>query len=211
MCRAGKIAKRRLLSNSFHCEPQLGNSMTATSTRLLLALACCLRVQAVLAGPLDDIVNYREYSATLSSSGQPDTDQLEALRDAGFERVVFLAFSDHQDSVPNEDRIVKDLGMDYVHIPVDWDAPSRSDFYAFAGAMQREPNKKTVVHCQVNFRASAFSFLYRVLYEGVPMDQAKDDMNAVWVPNDTWRSLIFDTLEENNVSPHCDTCLWERD
>ena len=101
--------------------------------------------------------------------------------------------------------------MDYVHIPVVWDAPSRSDFYAFAGAMQREPGKKTLVHCQVNFRASAFSFLYRVLYEGAPMDQAKDDMYTVWVPNGTWRSLIFNTLDENDVSPHCDTCLWESD
>jgi len=185
--------------------------MTARSAGLILTLVCCLPVQGTLAGQLDDIVNYRKYSATLSSSGQPDPDQLESLHDAGFERVVFLAFSDHDTSIPKEDRIVKSLGMDYVHIPVIWDAPSRSDFYAFAGAMQRESDKKTVVHCQVNFRASAFSFLYRVLYEGVPMDQAKEDMNSVWVPNDTWRSLIFSILEENGVSPNCDTCLWERD
>ena len=185
--------------------------MTVRSARLLLALVGCLPVQTILADQLDDIVNYREYSATLSSSGQPDRDQLEYLRESGYERVVYLAFSDHDGSVPNEDRIVKDLGMDYVHIPVVWDTPSKSDFYAFAGAMQREPDKKTLVHCQVNFRASAFSFLYRVLYEGVPMDQSKEDMNTVWVPNDTWRRLIFNILEENDVSPHCDTCLWEHD
>jgi protein tyrosine phosphatase (PTP) superfamily phosphohydrolase (DUF442 family) len=172
--------------------------MTARSARLILALVGCLPVQTILADQLDDIVNYREYSATLSSSGQPDRDQLEYLRESGFERVVYLAFSDHDGSVPNEDRIVKDLGMDYVHIPVVWDTPSKSDFYAFAGAMQREPDKKTLVHCQVNFRASAFSFLYRVLYEGAPMDQSKEDMNTVWVPNDTWRSLIFNILEEKH-------------
>lgn len=185
--------------------------MRARSARLFLVLAGCLPMQAILAAQPDDVVNYREYSGILSSSGQPDAEQLEYLRDAGFERVVFLAFNDHDGSLPNEDRIVKDLGMDYVHIPVVWDAPSASDFYAFAGALQREPDKKTVVHCQVNFRASAFSFLYRVLYQGVPVGQAKEDMNSVWVPNDTWRSLIFNVLEENDVSPHCDTCLWERD
>lgn len=183
--------------------------MTARSVKLLLALLLCLPVQAVFADQLDEIVNYKEYSATLSSSGQPDTDQLESLREAGFERVVFLAFSDNHGSVPNEDRIVKDLGMDYVHIPVAWEAPSKSDFYAFAGAMQREPGKKTLVHCQVNFRASTFSFLYRVLYMDVSVDQAKEDINTVWVPDETWQRLIFDILEENDVSPHCDTCLWE--
>lgn len=185
--------------------------MIARSAKLLFALACYLPVQMVLAGQLEDIINYREYSATLSSSGQPDANQLGYLRDAGFERVVFLAFSDHEDAVPNEDRIVKNLGMDYVHIPVDWSAPSMSDFYSFAGALQREPNKKTVVHCQVNFRASAFTFMYRVIYENVPVDQAKEDMNTVWVPNATWRALIFSTLEENGISPHCDNCLWESD
>lgn len=185
--------------------------MTTRSARLLLALVGCLPINTILADQLDDIVNYRKYSATLSSSGQPDVDQLERLHESGFERVVYLAFSDHDGSIPNEDRIVKDLGMDYVQIPVVWDAPSKSDFYAFAGALRREPDKKTLVHCQVNFRASAFSFLYRVLYQGVPIDQSKDDMNTVWVPNDTWRSLIFSILEENDVSPHCDTCLWESD
>jgi protein tyrosine phosphatase (PTP) superfamily phosphohydrolase (DUF442 family) len=183
--------------------------MTARSASLLLALLVCLPVQATRAGSLDDIVNYREYSATLSSSGQPDKGQLESLRDSGFERVVYLAFSDNDGAIPDEDRVVKALDMDYVHIPVDWEAPSRRDFHAFAGVMQREPGRKTLVHCQVNFRASTFSFLYRVLYEGVPMDQAKEDMNSVWVPDETWRKLIFSILEENNVSPNCDTCLWE--
>ena len=185
--------------------------MTAKSARLLLVLLACVSVQTVLAAQLDDIVNYREYSATLASSGQPDADQFEYLRESGFERVVYLAFNDNDGSVPNEDRIVKDLGMDYVHIAVVWDAPSKNDFYAFASAMQSDPDKKTLVHCQVNFRASAFSFLYRVLYKGVPVDQSKKDMNTVWVTNATWRSLIFDILEENDVSPYCDACLWEHD
>ncbi|MDH4073095.1 MAG: protein tyrosine phosphatase family protein, partial [Gammaproteobacteria bacterium] len=108
----------------------------------------------------------------------------------------------------DEDAVVKELGMDYVHIPVIWDAPTMSDFYAFAGAMQREPDKKTLLHCQANYRASAFAFLYRVLYLGVPIAEAKADMNAVWQPNETWRDLIFAVLEDNDVSPQCDGCDW---
>lgn len=169
---------------------------------------------AILASPahtrdeLDDIVNYREYSATFSSSGQPDAGQLEALEEAGFERIVYIAYSDHQNSLPNEDRLVKNLGMEYVHIPVEWDAPTASDFDLFAGAMQRAPDKKTLLHCQVNYRASAFSFLYRVIHEDVPVATAKADMNSVWVPNETWRDLIFEVLEANGRSPHCEGCDW---
>lgn len=160
---------------------------------------------------LDEIANYREYSEVLSSSGQPSVSQLHALKDAGFERVVFLAFSDSQGSIANEDSMVEKLGMEFVHIPVDWEAPRKSDFYMFAGAIRRESGKKTLIHCQVNFRASAFSFLYRVLYNDVDMEDAKNDLDSVWVPNETWRALIFSILEENGRSPHCDTCLWNSD
>ena len=165
----------------------------------------------VVADDVKEIVNYREYSEYLSSSGQPDEGQLRAAKQAGFERVVFLAFSDDEGSLPHEDRIVEETGMAFVHIPVIWDRPTIGDFQAFAGAMQQQPGKKTLVHCQVNFRASTFSFLYRVLYEDVPMAQAKQDLNSVWVPNATWRKLIFAILEENGRSPDCDACLWEGD
>lgn len=182
-------------------------------TRLLLVSGFLIGnpMMAVGNAEVAEIVNHREYSDLLSSSGQPNEAQLKDVKDAGFDRVIFLAFSDHHDSLANEDRVVKELGMGYAQIPVDWDAPTNSDFHMFAGLMQREPHKKTLVHCQVNFRASSFSFLYRVLYENVPMDRAKEDMNSVWVPNKTWRDWIFSILEENGRSPHCDACLWDTD
>jgi protein tyrosine phosphatase (PTP) superfamily phosphohydrolase (DUF442 family) len=160
------------------------------------------------ASELSDISNYREYSPNFSSSGQPTKKQLALLKDEGFERIVYIAFSNSGKAFADEDVVVKDLGMDYVHIPVIWDKPTAADFYAFAGSMQRDAARRTLLHCQVNYRASAFSFLYRVLYEGVPVAEAKADMNSVWQPNDTWRELIFEILEENGKSPHCDGCSW---
>jgi protein tyrosine phosphatase (PTP) superfamily phosphohydrolase (DUF442 family) len=182
---------------------------TRAARIVALPLIAMLCLDTVAADDLSELINYREYSPTLSSSGQPTEPQLNAVADAGFRRVVFLAFSDHDASLEHEDRIVRQLGMEYAQIPVDWDAPTASDFYMFAGLMQRAPSEKTLVHCQVNFRASTFSFLYRVIYEDVPVDEAKDAMNTVWVPNATWRKLIFEVLEENGISPQCDSCLWE--
>ena len=183
--------------------------MTAHIRRLTALLSICLLAAPALAADLGELVNYRAYSPMLSSSGQPSDEQLEAVRDAGFERVVFLALTDSEGSIENEDSIVKKLGMEFVHIPVIWDSPRPEDFALFAALMSGSPEKKTLVHCQVNFRASTFSFLYRVLHTGVPISEAKDDLNSVWVPNATWKQLIFDVLEANGVSPDCDTCLWE--
>lgn len=179
-----------------------------TKTIIAISFATIATSPLVDGAELSDISNYREYSTTFSSSGQPTEEQLALLKQGGFERIVYIAFSNSGKALANEDVIVKELGMDYVHIPVFWDRPTTSDFYAFAGAMQRDPNRKTLLHCQVNYRASAFSFLYRVLYEGVPMATAKADMNSVWEPNETWRNLIVEILEENGKSPHCDGCTW---
>lgn len=173
-----------------------------------LAIVATLLPAVAATAELSEIRNYKEYSSTFSSAGQPSREQLEAVKEAGFERVAYIAFSNSRGAIADEDAIVKELGMDYVQVPVIWDAPTTADFYAFAGAMQREPDKKTLLHCQANYRASAFAFLYRVLYDDIPVAQAKADMNTIWQPNETWRNLIFEVLADNDISPDCDGCDW---
>jgi len=183
---------------------------TGSDMSRIIKLVAALAVLPGLASAaeLSEIRNYKEYSPTFASAGQPDKEQLQLLKDEGFERVAYIAFSNSRGAIADEDAIVKELGMDYVQIPVVWDAPTMSDFYAFAGAMQREPDRKTLLHCQANYRASAFAFLYRVLYEDISVSVAKADMNSIWAPNDTWRQLIFDVLEDNGVAPNCEGCDW---
>jgi len=172
-----------------------------------LAVYLVLGVPAV-AAELSDIRNYIEYSPTFASAGQPSKEQLALLPDAGFERVMYIAFTNSGNAIADEDAVVKELGMDYIQIPVIWDAPTLSDFYTFAAAMQRDSARKTFLHCAANFRASAFSFLYRVLYEDIPIATAKADMNKIWTPNNVWTNLIHAVLEDNDISPDCDGCDW---
>ena len=179
--------------------------------RSLLPVALLLVYASVFpahAATVEEIVNYRSYSPLFASAGQPSEEQLGAVRRAGFERVIYVAYSDQENALPNEDRIVKNLGMEYVHVPVEWGAPTVSDFRLFAAAMRADPEKKTLLHCQVNYRASAFSFLYRVIYDGLDIADAKAAMDSVWQPNDTWRQLIFDVLEEHGIAADCATCNW---
>lgn len=177
--------------------------------KLIVILAICPGMSVVAgAAELADIRNYIEYSPAFASAGQPTREQLGLLPDAGFERVIYIAFTNGRNAIADEDAVVKELGMDYVHIPVIWDAPTKSDFYSFVGAMQVELDRKTLLHCAANFRASAFSFLYRVLHEGVPIATAKADMNKIWIPNQVWTDLIFEVLADNNVSPECEGCDW---
>ena len=157
---------------------------------------------------LAEITNFRQYSSTFASSGQPSREQFSTIAENGFERIVYIAFTNNQNALPDADLVVKGLGMEYMQVPVDFNNPLPSDFYAFADSMRRNTDKKTLLHCQVNARATAFSFLYRVIYADVPVAQAKADMNTVWQPNEVWRDFIFTVLAENDISPDCEDCDW---
>ena len=179
----------------------------------LITAATALMSQFALAveeppADLAEITNFRQYSDTFASAGQPTEEQLQAVADAGYERVVYIAFTNNTNALADEDQIVKRLGMEYMQVPVDFSNPLPDDFYAFADSMQRNTDKKTLLHCQVNARATAFSFLYRVLYEDVPVAEAKEDMNTVWQPNEVWRDFIFEVMAQNDKDPNCEGCDW---
>jgi len=154
------------------------------------------------------IDNYIRYSPYFSSSGQPGADDLEKLSEAGFQRIIYLAFSDNKSALEHEDRVAKSLGMDYLHVPVDFEQPAIDDFEDVAAVLNRDKTIRTLLHCQVNFRASTFSFLYRVIYDGVPMATAKADLDSIWQPDRVWYRFIVEVLSKHGLSPACDGCDW---
>ena len=153
-----------------------------------------------------EIINYVAYSESLASSGQPTQAQLEAISRVGLERVIYLAFADHETSLSGEDRMVRDLGMQFVHIPVVWSAPTVADYELFAAVMRQSEGVNTLVHCQVNWRASSFVFLYRVIVLGVPMNDAVLALNSIWIPSDGWREFIVAVLKAHDLKPDCEFC-----
>jgi protein tyrosine phosphatase (PTP) superfamily phosphohydrolase (DUF442 family) len=145
------------------------------------------------------LLNKIEYSPSLTASGQPTAEALELAARSGYSRVIFLAFTNHQNALEHEDAIVKALDMEFIHIPVEWEDPSLADFDAFAAAMRVPTKQRTLLHCEVNFRASVFGFLYQVIYQGVPMGEAIALMHAIWIPNEVWEDFIVRVLSVNGL------------
>ena len=173
---------------------------TMFSASLLYLLAGFLPAWADVAnsdvGDELKLLNQIDYSASLTTSGQPTEPELAKIALAGYDRVIFLAFTNHPKAVAHEDDIVRDLGLQFMHIPVQWDSPSLADFDAFAAVMQAHGASRTLVHCEVNFRASVFGFLYQVLHEGTDVDETMSLMQSIWVPNDTWEAFIARVMSD---------------
>lgn len=145
---------------------------------------------------LQDILNYRPLTDRLLSSGMPTADQVRAIAEAGVELVINLAPFDPGHDLHDEAGLVASAGMDYLNIPVDWEAPKQGDLQAFMEAMDRNSGRKVLVHCRANYRATGFIALYRMLRLGWTREDAFRDVQSVWDPAEypVWQKFIDESL-----------------
>ena len=147
---------------------------------------------------LSSIYNYRAVDEALGTSGQPSVAQLASVAAAGFTTIINLALHDDpRYSLPDERASVESLGLDYVHIPVQFAAPTEADLLAFFSAMDARRGEKIWVHCAANIRVSAFLGLYRVIKQGWDDARAFELMHGLWTPNEVWSSFIATMLEKH--------------
>lgn len=139
-------------------------------------------------------------SENLVTAGQPTAESLAGLSKLGFKAVINLAPPTVPDAVANESQIIGDQGMAYVNIPVQWSKPTEEDFQAFAETMKRLQGQKVLVHCQANMRASAMTFLYRVIVAKENPALAYETVLKVWAPKDQWKELINSQLKKANIA-----------
>ena len=151
---------------------------------------------------LSKIYNFRLVDDKLGTAGQPTEKQFRMVREAGFDAVINLALPTSDNAIPNEGSLVTGLGMSYVHIPIDFKAPTATDFQSFSGMMEAFHGRSVFVHCAANMRVSAFVFLYRVLRQRVPVSEAERDLHAIWQPDEVWSRFIQKQLKspENAVA-----------
>lgn len=145
---------------------------------------------------ISSIKNYLQVSPTIASSGQPEKHQFKSISDEGYKIVINLAMADSNNAIPEEGSIVASLGMSYLHIPVPFDSPKISQLQTFARFMQSSDQEKVWVHCVLNYRVSAFLYLYHRLAKGVSDDEAQSAMFPDWEPDEVWSSFLKTTREE---------------
>ncbi|HEY9644495.1 MAG TPA: protein tyrosine phosphatase family protein [Coleofasciculaceae cyanobacterium] len=145
--------------------------------------------------PLTEIYNFIQITDSLATAGQPTADQFAAIKEAGYEIIINLALPTSTNAIANEDEIVANQGIAYIHIPVIWENPTLEDLDRFFQVMQENQDRKVFVHCAMNMRVSAFTYLYRVTQQQIEPDIAKAAMDQIWTPNPTWQAFIQQAIQ----------------
>lgn len=139
-----------------------------------------------------DILGWYRFDDRLTTSGQPSEEQLADIAALGVTHVVNLGLHSHERALPDEAASVRALGICYVHLPVDFDAPTEGDFDRFRQVMDDLAGKTVHVHCIVNARVSAFFYRYRRDVLGVSEPVARAAMERIWSPGGVWAAFIGD-------------------
>lgn len=91
---------------------------------------------------MNSILNYIKINENISTAGQPSVEQFVKIKDKNFDVVINLALSSATNALENEDKVVSELGMTYIHLPVDFEEPKLSDLNLFLRIMVVSKIKK---------------------------------------------------------------------
>jgi protein tyrosine phosphatase (PTP) superfamily phosphohydrolase (DUF442 family) len=145
---------------------------------------------------LADIFNFLQLSPTIATAGQPTESQLSSIKAAGYRSIINLAPGTHENALPNEREIVDRIGLEYIHIPVQFDRPTIEDFDRFCDVMQSHQDRSIFIHCAANLRVSSFMYLYRRIYTGINTEAAQIELAKLWIPNPIWQEFIDSTITD---------------
>ena len=148
---------------------------------------------------MKDIYNYLFLDEKLSSSGMPTAKQINSIAEAGVQVVINLAPHDVPNAVPNEEELAASLDMQYINIPVNWGTPTKEGLNIFMDAIDANKDRKIHVHCEANFRASAFISMYRILRLGWKPEDAFEVMHTIWDEDayPVWKMFIEDAMKRS--------------
>lgn len=148
---------------------------------------------------MNELYNYKFFHEKLSSSGMPTAEQMKSVAEAGVQLVINLAPHDVKKAIPNEPELVEALGMQYINIPVNWGTPTKDGLNIFMDAMDANQDKKIHVHCEANFRASAFIAMYRILRLCWKREEALEIMHTIWDDDayPVWKMFIEDAIKRS--------------
>lgn len=129
-------------------------------------------------------------------AGQPAKDDFQLLKDRGVKTIINLRLP--QESDLDERGIVETLGMTYAALP--WNGPDQltDDRLDQMRRLLRDSERPVVLHCASANRVGAGWVAYRVLDEGVDIEQAVAEAKAAGMRTPAYETKTRDYIERQH-------------
>ncbi|HJP62806.1 MAG TPA: protein tyrosine phosphatase family protein [Mucilaginibacter sp.] len=141
------------------------------------------------------IYHFEKVSGKLACAGQPTEEQFRQMVAGQYDVVINLGLLNTQYSLPDEAGLMTELDLDYRHIPVVFEKPQLSELDNFIALMDKNTDKRILVHCAANYRASVFTGLYLFAVAKLQEEELQDFVEDVWQPNTVWQQFLEEGIE----------------
>ena len=126
------------------------------------------------------ITNFTKVDAVVACGGATETAALEALKNDGIKAVINLRqASEAGANVDVNAARAKELGLNYIHLPLNGQAPDTKIVDQFLAAVADKANQPVYIHCGAASRVGAVWLIKRVLQDGWPVEKATEEARFI--------------------------------
>jgi uncharacterized protein (TIGR01244 family) len=126
------------------------------------------------------ITNFTKVDAVVACGGATETSALEGLKADGFKAVINLRQASEQGANIDENTArAKALGLNYIHIPFNTQAPDPALVDNFLTAVANKANQPVFIHCGSANRVGAVWLIKRVLQDGWTVEKATEEARLI--------------------------------
>ncbi|MGH7463072.1 MAG: fused DSP-PTPase phosphatase/NAD kinase-like protein [Longimicrobiales bacterium] len=126
------------------------------------------------------ITNFTKVDAVVACGGATETAALEALKNDGFKAVINLRQASEAGANIDENAArAQALGLTYIHLPLNGQAPDSTVVDQFLGAVADKANHPVYIHCGAASRVGAVWLIKRVLQDGWSVEKATEEAKLI--------------------------------
>jgi uncharacterized protein (TIGR01244 family) len=126
------------------------------------------------------ITNYTKVDAVVACGGATETSALAGLKADGFKTIINLRQPTEQGAnIEQNAAAAKELGLNYVNIPVNGQAPDPKTVDQFLETIANKANQPAYIHCASASRVGAYWLVKRVLQDGWAIDKATEEAKLI--------------------------------
>jgi uncharacterized protein (TIGR01244 family) len=144
------------------------------------------------------ITNFTKVDAVVACGGATETTALEGLKNDGFKAVINLRQASEPGANIDENKArAQALGLNYIHIPFNAQAPESKAVDDFMAAVSNKANQPVYIHCGSANRVGAVWLVKRVLQDGWPVAKATEEAKLIGLRSAPLEQFALKYIEEH--------------
>ena len=158
--------------------------------------ASSLSAQQVTKQQVAGITNFARVETTIACGGATTPEALSEIKKMGFKAVFNMRqASEAGADIPKEEATAKDVGLNFIHIPYNTQAPEPGVADKFLAEIQKPGNQPAYIHCAGGSRAAGMWLIKRVLVDKWDMERATKEATDLGLANDRVKQYAVDYIK----------------